>query len=348
MISALCGKADMSRQNYYAERRRRSWRSADESLAIDLARRERSLQPRLGGRKLLRLIGGELAEAGSPIGRDRFFGVLRRNGMLVERKPGKPRTTNSRHSLPVFHNLVRGLTPTGPNQIWASDITYVRTSEGWMFAALITDLFSRKIVGSHLGESLESIGCVLALKKALRELPEGARPTHHSDRGCQYCCHEYVELLMGNGMPISMTETAHCYENAAAERVNGILKQEYELDAGFRTKERAREAFKQSVFLYNNRRPHMGIGYRFPEAVHKGEECARREDPARLRLAPPSALRAAPPGSGSAQRSRAGRDGAAGEAGSEATRMPEQRFPITTKLENGFYHKKQNCQCVKF
>lgn len=335
----------MRRQNFYIGRKRRKARAVDESLAIELVRKERLLQPRLGGRKLLALIGGKLAGHGAAVGRDRFFRLLRSHGMLVERKPGKPRTTNSRHSLPVFRNLVQGMDLSGPNQAWASDITYVRTDEGWMFAALITDLFSRKIVGCHLGESLESVGCVKALEMALKELPEGARPVHHSDRGCQYCCHEYVDMLARNGLPVSMTEAAHCYENATAERVNGILKQEYGLDAKFRTKELARRASAQAVNLYNTRRPHMSIGYQFPDAVHRrGEECAREHASARLRLAPPLALRAAPPGTGVALRSRADRDG----AGSEATRGAGAFHFGQTKIENRFEHRKPKKQCVKF
>lgn len=327
----------MKRQNYYAGRKKREARELDEAVVLDVVRRERARQPRLGTRKLLTLIGAELAEKGVPMGRDRLFDVLRNHGMLVETKPCKPRTTNSRHSLPVFHNLIAGMVIERPNEIWVSDITYIKTDEGWMFAALVMDLFSRKIVGSHLGETLESIGCVIALKEALRGLPKGAHPIHHSDRGCQYCCHQYVELLMGNDMPISMTEVAHCYENAAAERLNGILKQEYELDAGFRTKAQARKAFKEAVFLYNTRRPHMGIEYKFPESVHKGEECAKREASPLLRFAQPSALWAAPSGTGVAPRSRGEREG----AGSEATRGKRaQSLLYPAKIGNCFDHKK--------
>jgi len=336
-VSACCDKVDMSRQNYYAERKEREERELDEALVLDVVRRERASQPRLGTRKLLILIGDELAEKGVSVGRDRLFDVLRAHGMLVERKRGKPRTTNSRHTLPVFHNLIVDVVLERPNQVWVSDITYISTDEGWMYAALIMDLYSRKIVGWHLGESLEAMGCVLALKMALRTLPEGARPIHHSDRGCQYCCHEYVDLLLNSGLEVSMTEVLHCYENAAAERLNGILKQEYELDVKFRTKSQALKAFKEAVFLYNNRRPHMGIGYKFPESVHKGEECARREASPLLRLAQPSALRAAPSGTGLALRSRGEREG----AGSEATRKKKaQPFLYPTIIESGFDHKK--------
>lgn len=259
----------MSRQNYYAARRHRHRRQIDEDLVVELVRAERKIQPRIGARKLLYLMQVEMAEAGVRMGRDRFFELLGLRGLLVERKRVWPKTTNSRHSLPVFRNLVKAREPTAPNQVWVSDLTYIRTDEGFMFASLITDMYSRKIVGYFIGDSLESIGCQKALKMALDQLPGDRYPIHHSDRGCQYCCHEYVELLKGRGLSISMTEEMHCYENAMAERVNGILKQEYELDATFRTKEQAVKAFMQAVELYNNRRPHLSLDYRTPEEVHR-------------------------------------------------------------------------------
>ena len=258
----------MSRQNYYACRRNRQRRSIDEGLVLELARMERCLQPRLGGRKLLSLLDAELNAHGVVIGRDRFFELLKEAGMLVERKSARARTTNSRHSLPVFHNLFAEMSLQTPNQAWVSDLTYIRTDEGFLYAALITDAYSRKIVGVHIGDNLEAEGCLEALDQALHELPVGKHPIHHSDRGCQYCCHEYVERLQARGLAISMTEILHCYENALAERVNGILKQEYEMDRTFRTKAQAKAALEQAVWLYNHRRPHTMLNYRFPADVH--------------------------------------------------------------------------------
>ncbi len=267
-IRMLCERVGMSRQNYYAARRLRQRREVDEAMVVELVKRERRIQPRLGGRKLLHLVRPELDEAGVGIGRDRFFEVLAEHDLLVVRKPGRPHTTNSRHCLPVFHNLLVGSTFDAPNQAWVSDLTYIRTEEGFLYAALITDVFSRKIVGAHIGDSLEAEGCLAALDKALADLPPEMHPIHHSDRGCQYCCHAYVERLQERDLSISMTEIMHCYENAMAERVNGILKQEYELDSCFRTKAQARKAFKQAVWLYNHRRPHLALNYRFPADVH--------------------------------------------------------------------------------
>ncbi|MBE7520752.1 MAG: IS3 family transposase, partial [Thermoflexaceae bacterium] len=249
-------------------RRLRGRREIEEGLVLELVRRERRFQPRLGGRKLLHLLGGDLEEAGVSVGRDRFFELLAENDLLVAPKPGAPRTTRSRHCLPVFRNLLAGLTLVRPNQAWVSDLTYIRTGEGFLFASLITDAHSRKIVGAHIGDSLEAEGCLLALEEALEGLPADKRPIHHSDRGCQYCCHEYVNRLRARGLGISMTEVSHCYENAKAERVNGILKQEYEMDRTFRTKDQAKEAFHQAVWLYNHRRPHLMLDYRFPAGVH--------------------------------------------------------------------------------
>ena len=268
-VNALCERVGMSRQNYYAARRLRQRRQIDEALIVDLVKRERRLQPRLGGRKLLHLLSPELAEAGVGVGRDRFFELLAEADLLVAPKPGTPRTTNSRHSLPVFGNLLAGRVLCAPNEGWVRDLTYVRTDEGFLYAALITDGYSRKIVGAHIGDRLEAEGCLVALDQALSTLPAGKHPLHHSDRGCQYCCHEYVARLQSRGLAISMTQVMHCYENAQAERVNGILKQEYELDRRFRTKAQACVAFEQAVWLYNHRRPHLGLNYRFPADVHE-------------------------------------------------------------------------------
>lgn len=258
----------MSRQNYYAEKRQRQRREVDEKLVLAMVQRERQLQPRLGGKKLHRMLGEELEGHGVDMGRDRLFDILRENDLLIEAKRVGTRTTCSRHSLPVFGNLIKNVVTTGPHQIWVSDLTYIRTEEGFMYGALITDKHSRKVVGGHIDDSLESSGCQKALQQALDQLPEGFSPIHHSDRGCQYCCHEYVDMLRGRNLRISMTEELHCYENAMAERVNGILKQEYDLDATFKTKEQAREAFWQAIWLYNERRPHLSLGYQIPSQVH--------------------------------------------------------------------------------
>ena len=259
----------MSRQNYYKGRKNRCKQEVDANLILELVKAERKVQSRLGGRKTLHLIKKNLHDTGISIGRDRFFKLLGKNDMLIEKKKSAPKTTNSRHCLPVFHNLVKDVDITAPNQAWCSDLTYIRTDENFMYAALITDMYSRKIIGAYIGDSLESIGCLRALENALSDLPKDKHPIHHSDRGTQYCCHAYVDKLMSRDLSVSMTEINHCYENAMAERVNGILKQEYELDSTFKTKKQAKIAFYQSVNLYNTRRPHMSLDYGIPAEVHE-------------------------------------------------------------------------------
>ena len=259
----------MSPQNYYA--RRKAWcrRGVDLELMLELVRAERKHQPRLGVRKLYYLIDLELKEAGVKMGRDRLFEELGKAGLLVERKRSEwPKTTHFDAHLPVFKNLIKRREVTGRNQVWVADITYIRTMEGFMYLGLITDKWSRKIVGFHLGETLETGSSLKALAMALKGLERSEKPIHHSDRGSQYASHAYVKTVRKAGLKMSMTEKNHSAENALAERVNGILKQEYWLDANFETKPEARKATVQGVNLYNNRRPHTALGYRTPEMVH--------------------------------------------------------------------------------
>lgn len=268
-VKALCRKLGMSRQNYYARRRLRSRRWVDEDLVMQLVREERRWQPRLGARKLRVLLGDPLAKAGVRMGRDRFFEVLRKSDLLLPpRRSEYPRTTHSYHTLPIFTNLIKALVVSRPNEVWVGDLTYLRTEEGFMFLALLTDKMSRHIVGHHCSDSLESIGCQHALRMALKQLPEGVRPIHHSDRGSQYCCHDYVEMAQARGLAMSMTEVDHCAENALAERMNGILKGEYALDQRFKTKAQTLKAVEEAIHLYGTRRPHSALGHRFPAQVH--------------------------------------------------------------------------------
>lgn len=265
----LCKEAGMSRQNFYKVRKVRKRQKVDEGLVKRLVEAERALQPRLGGLKLHSMLRDELQEAGVKLGRDRFFDVLREQGLLLEALPKAPRTTNSSHSLPVFSNLVKDMELRGSNQVWISDITYIRTREDFVYLNLITDKYSRKIVGYHLGRTLEAQDTLKALDMALDELPEGAKPIHHSDRGCQYCSHEYVNRLNAAGIRVSMTEENHCAENAQAERVNGILKQEYFLGSEFQNLIQAKKAVDEAVWLYNTRRPHRSLDLCTPDAIHR-------------------------------------------------------------------------------
>jgi transposase InsO family protein len=269
-VVGLCALAGMSPQNYYARRSARRRQRVELDLVLNLVRAEREQQPRLGVRKLYYLIGPELKAAGVKIGRDRLFAELRQAGYLVAKKPSIwPKTTQVDPSLPVFRNLLKACKVSRPNQVWVADITYIRTQEAFMYLALITDLWSRKIVGYHLGESLQTANVLKALAMALKGLRGKLRPIHHSDRGCQYASHAYVRAVTAAGMKMSMTQEHHRAENAVAERVNGILKQEYWLDANFETRLEAGRASQQAIMLYNTRRPHTTLGMATPEVVYK-------------------------------------------------------------------------------
>jgi transposase InsO family protein len=259
----------MTPQNYYARRVHRQRRGAEVGLALELVRAQRAQQPRLGGRKLYHLIAPELRAAGVKLGRDGFFAVLSLAGLLVPRKPSPwPKTTDFDPRLPAFRNLIRKRRLTGPNQVWAADITYIRTQEAFLYLALITDHWSRKIVGYHLGRSLETTEALKALAMALRGLRSSQRPIHHSDRGCQYASHAYVKRAQQAGLAMSMTESDHAAENALAERVNGILKQEYWLDASFANEPEAHQMTRHGIQMYNTQRPHGALKYQFPAQVH--------------------------------------------------------------------------------
>lgn len=268
-MNGLCELAGMTKQNYYKQRRRRSVRVIEEEFIAELVRAERRVQPMLGGRKLLVRLAEALAEAGVSIGRNRFFALLRRLDLCVPQRRRSVRTTDARHRFRVYTNLLREASPGRPHEALVADLTYIRTEEAFVFLALVMDAFSRRIVGWDVDASLEAAGCMRALSMALAQLPEEARPIHHSDRGTQYCCAGYVELLEEHGLRISMTEQNHCYENAKAERLNGILKSEYGLGGTLRGIADAKRLCAEAVCLYNTRRPHMALGYRTPELVHQ-------------------------------------------------------------------------------
>lgn len=259
----------MSRQNYYKRRRLRQRREVDEALVVSLVRSERQSQPRLGTRKLHHLLRAEFSAAGVAMGRDRLFEVLRRHDLLICRRCRSVRTTRSRHSFAVYENLLKDMDVGGPHEAWVSDITYLRTETGFVYLALVMDAYSRTIVGYDCSDTLEATGVQRALAQALRQLPDGSQPIHHSDRGSQYCCHEYIGMLREAGVKVSMTEENHCYENGQAERLNGILKGEYGLGRTFRNKRDALAAVREAVYLYNHRRPHQALAYAFPMQVHQ-------------------------------------------------------------------------------
>lgn len=267
-VTSLCAGVGITRSAYYKGRRERRRRAVDEAMVVELIKRERAVQPRLGARKLMVVLAEDLKEAGIEIGRDRFFAVMRKHDLLIKRAKRGVRTTDSAHGFRTYPNRLKDLTVTGAHQALVSDITYVRTDEGFVYLSMLSDAWSRKIVGYCASDTLEAAGSIAALEMALAQVPEGATIVHHSDRGIQYCCREYVMALERRGVAISMTEIDHCYENAQAERLNGIVKQEYGLGGTFRTKEQARATIEQAVCLYNTRRPHVSLAYRTPEQVH--------------------------------------------------------------------------------
>jgi putative transposase len=223
----------------------------------------RQLMPRLGGRKLLYMIREEVQ-----IGRDRFFRWLGAQDLLIHPKRSYINTTQSHHRFWVYDNLIEEIVLSQPNQLWVSDITYLRTREGFCYLALITDAYSRKIVGFDVSDSLELQGCIRALKYALQTASNPGQLIHHSDRGIQYCSNQYTDLLKKNNIRISMAEKGNCYQNALAERVNGILKNEFNLDMTFKSKEHAIKTTQQSIYIYNQHRPHWALGLQTPQYCH--------------------------------------------------------------------------------
>jgi transposase InsO family protein len=237
----------------------------EEQLILHEVRLIRGRQPRVGCRKLTLT----LQDRGFNIGRDRLFDILRENHMLVKRRKRGPMTTYSKHWLHKYTNLVKGVQLTGPNQVFVSDITYLRLKGGFCYLSLVTDAWSHKIVGWDLSDSLCVKGAIRALKMALKDVkhPEGL--IHHSDRGIQYCCQEYVNILKKHHVLISMTEENHCYENAIAERVNGILKDEFFLNETLSSFTVAKELTRESINTYNHERLHMSLNYKIPADIHQ-------------------------------------------------------------------------------
>lgn len=237
-------------------------------MILKLVHHQRRWQPKIGGKKLYKLLKSDLEQLDESIGRDKFFNLLRKHNLLVKRKKKYVRTTDSWHYYHKYKNRLKQKCLTGAHQAYVSDITYLRTQEGFVYLFLQTDAYSRVITGWHLSDSLAIEGAVEALKMTLRQCPDCFEVIHHSDRGIQYCCIEYVELLNKHKMVISMTEENHCYENAMAERVNGILKDEFLLDEEFADKASALKAVREAIQTYNTRRPHWSLNLCTPMQIH--------------------------------------------------------------------------------
>ncbi|WP_157614273.1 IS3 family transposase [Pseudotamlana agarivorans] len=258
----------VKRDAYYKFKRREEKRLQIEQKVVEIVKQRRKSLPREGVRKLLKSLDLEFTNANLKIGRDTLFNILRKHNMLTLRKKYSTRTTNSLHRFYKYKNIIKDLEVTEPNQVWVSDITYIRTIKGFCYLALITDMYSRKIVGYDLSDSLELNGCVRALNKALYQAKNVKGLIHHSDRGIQYCSNVYTQILKRKKISISMTEENHCYENAMAERVNGILKNEFYLDQTFDSMAHAKRATKNAINLYNEIRLHLSLDFKTPNMVY--------------------------------------------------------------------------------
>lgn len=267
----LCRLFGKSRQAYYDHLWRHSDESMQEVLIVELVRTKRISLPRLGGNKLLAILKEEFSFHHITIGRDRFFRLLSEHDLLIKPKKKYARTTCSWHHYKKWPNLIQQLQPNAPEQLWVSDITYLRTDNGFIYLSLITDAYSRMIVGYHLSQYLRAQGCMSALNKALASLKTTPPVSliHHSDRGIQYCCDAYVDILLNNNIRISMTQSGSPYDNAIAERVNGILKTELELDTTFKSYSEAIAAVHQAINVYNRLRPHLSCGNLTPMQAHR-------------------------------------------------------------------------------
>lgn len=239
--------------------------------------KERKQMPRLGGKKVYRKICSELQQLPVKMGRDKLFDFMRENKMLVKRKKNFTKTTNSMHRFRKHPNLINGLEISRPEQVWVSDITYIRTLVGFVFLSLITDVYSKKIMGHYLSDNLKTEGTLRALKMAMAHRKYPDKPLiHHSDRGLQYCAPVYTGMLSDNHIDISMTQSYDPYENAVAERVNGILKDEFEIGDGFVDQKHAAMEIKHAISVYNNERPHLSCDYLTPAIAHTKSEILKK------------------------------------------------------------------------
>ena len=265
----VCRLFGKSRQAWYKTHQTENRNNLEEELVLQWVHDIRRILPRAGGVKLYVMIKDRLKEHNMRLGRDGLYQLLREQGLLVASRKKYIRTTNSWHYYKKWPDLLHDYEPYGPDQVWVSDITFLRTENGFIYLSLITDAYSRLIVGYHLSQHLRAIGPIAALNKALkhREAPF-TDLIHHSDRGIQYCCDDYVQLLQMHGISISMTQSGSPYDNAIAERINGILKQEFELDRIFKSYTEAVEPVAKAVYAYNNIRPHFSCNLQTPAQKH--------------------------------------------------------------------------------
>lgn len=274
-IETLCGLFGKSRQAYYKWHPREFRNCAIENIVLEEARRIRSEAPGMGAYKIYLILLDVFGRENMP-GRDAFYSLMRKHGLNVEKRKTH-RTTNSYHHFHKWSNLIKGYTPEAPNRLFVSDITYITTSSGVCYLHLVTDAFSRRIMGWCLASTLQASKSLEALDMALSAASAAGADlsliTHHSDRGIQYCSHLYVARLKSIGASISMTEDSNPTDNAIAERVNGILKNEYLEGRSLTDLMDAYSAISRAVNHYNGVRPHMSLGYKTPDDVFKDPAC---------------------------------------------------------------------------
>lgn len=267
----------MSRQNYYKTEKQKEKKLYIETHVVRLVQEARQKQTKIGFRKLRIMLREELAKLGINIGRDEFLKILRKNNLLIKRKRKYAKTTDSSHGFRIYQNELIKEETGGSKSALLSDITYVRVGTGFMYLALVTEQKTRKIIGYDFSGSLSVEGSIRALKGAIKEMGSIEGIIHHSDRGVQYCSKAYIGILNRGSAIISMSEKGSPYENAIAERVNGILKEEYKLGIKFKDEESARRAVKEGIMLYNDYRLHMSLNYRTPSEVFTEEQEKERE-----------------------------------------------------------------------
>ena len=264
----MVSKFEKSRAAYYKQLNKLFLKEiVEDTIVREQTLLKRKQMPGLGGKKLYHLLKPILAQNGLKINRDKYFMWLKENGLLVKVKKSFTKTTNSWHHFNRHTNLLKYTLVNKKNQVFVSDITYIRLQKGFCYLALTTDAYSRKIVGYDVSNTLELSGCLRALKMASKG-QDLTNTIHHSDHGIQYCSHEFTKALRKRGMRISMGEIGNCYENAMAERINGILKNEFNLDATFKNIEYAKKIIQQAIDIYNNQRPHLALKMKKPSELY--------------------------------------------------------------------------------
>jgi putative transposase len=268
-LTRFCRLLGITRQAFYQHFWFVSDWSIQEQMIVQQVQKIRQLHPVIGGRKLYCMLQSFLLEHQIKMGRDALFNLLSANKLLVRKQKRKISTTQSHHWLKKYPNLIKQWQPYKPLQLWVADITYVAVQNGFLYLSLITDAYSHKIMGYNIANNLGAVNTFKALQMALANNPLTEQLIHHSDRGIQYCCADYINLLKQNNIQISMTESGDPLENALAERINGIIKQEYLQHYPILSVHNAQELIKDVVDRYNNQRPHLSINLLTPNLVHQ-------------------------------------------------------------------------------